>query len=100
MYLKPHKRYGKACAIANVKRMYTKIVMACPTEQVSSGKISLGINHLRGPHDHPNATINKQMATMNNVEGPLDIFLSPPNFRPEIICQQQSMKNIIQYNYR
>jgi hypothetical protein len=82
---KKHKRDKKPCAIANVKRRFTNTVMACPAERVSSGKISLGTVHPRGPHDHPNAATNKQMAATNNAEKPLDSTLSPPNFNPKIM---------------
>jgi len=49
-YLNVYKRDRKTCAIANVKRRFTGTVIACPTERVSSGKISLGTVHPRGPH--------------------------------------------------
>ena len=84
-YLKIHNRDRKACAIANVKRRFTDTVMACPAERVSSGKISLGTVHPRGPHDHPNAATNKQMAATSNAEKTLDSTLSPPNFRLKIM---------------
>ena len=91
---KVHKRDRKLCAIANVKRRFTDTVMACPTEWVFSGKFSLGTVHPRGPHDHPNAATNKQMAATNNAEKPLESTLSPPNFRPKIIptANCQNMK--------
>ena len=84
-YLKEHNRAKNPCAIEHVKRRFTKTVMACPAERVSSGKISLGTVHPRGPQDHPNAATNKQIAATNNAEKPLDSPLSPSNFRPKII---------------
>ena len=84
-YLKEHNKARNPCAIENVKRRFTKTVMACPAERVSSGKISLGTVHPRGPQDHPNAARNKQIAATNNAEKPLDSPLSPSNFRPKII---------------
>ena len=85
IYFKVHKRDRKLYAIANVKRRFIDTVMACPTERVFSGKFSLGTVHPRGPHDHPNATTNKQMVVTNNAKNPLDISLPPPNFRPKIM---------------
>jgi hypothetical protein len=43
--------------------MLMHTVMLCPDDLVSSGKISLGINHPRGPHDHANADTNTQIST-------------------------------------
>lgn len=42
----------KACAMMKVNNMLDTTAKAKPTVLVSRGKISLGINHPRGPHDH------------------------------------------------
>jgi len=44
----------KICAMAKVKIMFTDTFTLCAAERTSSGNISLGTNHPRGPHDHAN----------------------------------------------
>lgn len=38
----------------NVKSMFTETVILCAADRISSGKISLGTNHPRGPQDQAN----------------------------------------------
>jgi hypothetical protein len=54
-YLKLQSIDRNACAITKVKRRLTQTVTLCPADLVSRGKVSLGINHPRGPHDHAKA---------------------------------------------
>jgi len=51
-----------------VKKRFTDTVILCPAERISNGNISLGTVQPRGPHDHPNATTNKQTTTTTNIE--------------------------------
>jgi len=67
-YSKQHKRDKKPCAV----------------EHIYSGKISLGMVHPRGPHDHPNASRNKQMVATNNAK---KLF----NFKKRKAFTKQSM---------
>jgi hypothetical protein len=46
--------------------MLVDTVMACPADLVSSGNISLGINHPSGPHDHANDDTYTHMNTTAN----------------------------------
>lgn len=65
---KAQRRERKACAMIKVKRRFTATVMLCPAERVSSGNISLGTVHPRGPHDHPNAATKRQITTTTKTE--------------------------------
>ncbi|CAL1388294.1 unnamed protein product [Linum trigynum] len=56
--LKWHSIDRKACAITKVNNRFTHTVTLCPADRVSSGKVSLGISHPNGPHDHANADTN------------------------------------------
>ncbi|KAH9618887.1 hypothetical protein KSS87_015598 [Heliosperma pusillum] len=44
----------KACAIRKVNNMFELTEKAKPAVLVSTGKISLGMSHPSGPHDHAN----------------------------------------------
>ena len=44
----------KICAMTKVKIMLTETLTLCAADRTSSGKISLGTNHPKGPQDHAN----------------------------------------------
>lgn len=62
----------KACAITNVKAMFTATFMACPADRTSKGQISLGTSHPSGPHDQANAPTYTQIRTRTRSATPLD----------------------------
>ncbi|BAT08086.1 Os09g0416250 [Oryza sativa Japonica Group] len=66
--LSAQSRDRNACAMTKVKKRFTATVMLCPADLVSSGKISLGTVHPSGPHDHPNASTNRQITTTTAIE--------------------------------
>jgi hypothetical protein len=66
--LNVHRRERNVCAIMKVKRRFTATVILCPADRISNGNISLGTVHPSGPHDHPNARTNRQIATTTDNE--------------------------------
>ena len=54
-YSKWHRMVKNACAMTKVKIKLVATVILWPADRVSRGKISLGTNHPRGPHDHAKA---------------------------------------------
>lgn len=66
--LRAHRSERKDCAIAKVKKRFTATVMLCPAERVSSGKISLGTVHPKGPQDHPKAATKRQITATTKIE--------------------------------
>ena len=50
-----------ACAMMKVKSMFELTAKAYPAVLVSRGKVSLGMSHPSGPHDHANPEMKKQM---------------------------------------
>uniref|UniRef100_A0A8R7UIA2 Uncharacterized protein n=1 Tax=Triticum urartu TaxID=4572 RepID=A0A8R7UIA2_TRIUA len=102
----PHRRWHMAarkhCATAAVQKRLTHTTTLCPADRISSGNSSLGTSHPSGPHDHPYATTNKQMATTSTVLTPLDSSSPCPNLSARIvatttmdaiICAPASMKS-------
>jgi len=61
-YRRWHNERRKHCATAAVKKRLTQTTRLCPADLVSRGKISLGTNQERGPHDQPYATTNAHIA--------------------------------------
>lgn len=61
----PHRRWQRAArkhwAIAAVKKRLTQTTILWPADLVSSGKISLGTNHPRGPQAQPYAATKRQI---------------------------------------
>lgn len=51
----------KIWATTKVQIMLTETLMLWAAERISSGKISLGTNQLRGPQDHANPTTYTQI---------------------------------------
>ena len=51
--------------------------MPCPAERVSSGWISDGTSHPRGPHDQAKDAMNTQMSTMTPMETLLGSSVAP-----------------------
>lgn len=52
--LNVHSICMKISAMKNVKIMLTATLILCAADRISSGKISLGTNQPRGPHDQAN----------------------------------------------
>ena len=53
--LRPQSMLRKTSATRKVNNMLTETAILCAADRISSGKISLGTNHPRGPHDHAKA---------------------------------------------
>ena len=71
-YLRWHSIERKACAITKVKSMLTDTVTLCPIERVSSGNVSLGINHPRGPQDQAKDETKVQTITTTRIANPFE----------------------------
>ena len=62
-HLKVHSIDRNTWAMRNVKNRLVHTVILCPADLVSSGKISLGMSHPSGPHDHANDDTYTQINT-------------------------------------
>lgn len=67
-YLKEHNIARKDWAMMNVNMRLTHTVMLCPADRVSCGNISLGTSQPRGPQDHPNAAMKRQIRTTTAID--------------------------------
>lgn len=65
MNFKWHNIRVKTCATPKVKIILTETLILWVAEWTSSGKISLGTNHPRGPHDHKKPATYTQMKNTN-----------------------------------
>ncbi|KAH9620823.1 hypothetical protein KSS87_015130, partial [Heliosperma pusillum] len=65
----------KACAIKKVNNMFELTEKANPAVLVSTGKISLGMSHPSGPHDHANDMTKVQVSKTTTIAGPFAIVL-------------------------
>lgn len=84
--LNEQRRARKAEAIMKVKKRFTATVMPCPADRISNGNISLGTVYPSRPHDHPNATTNRQITTTTKIEKSFDNSWSVPNLTPRIMA--------------
>lgn len=75
-----------SCVITKVKKRFNETLIYCPIEWISRGKILLGTNQLRGPHEYVKANMNMHISTTTNMEYPF--YRSPcssiPNFNAKI----------------
>lgn len=102
--LNVHNISKKICAIKNVKSMLTITLTLWAADRISSGKISLGTNHPRGPHDHAKPAMYTHMhATKplayhgSSVPG----FPLIPNFQaiPAVITICDRTKGQVKYKF-
>jgi len=68
--LKWHIMERKACAMMNVKSIFTNTVTLCPSDLASSGNVSLGISHPSGAQDHAKEDTNVHTITTTNTANP------------------------------
>lgn len=57
----------KTWATMNVNNMFTETFTLCAAERISKGKISLGTNQPRGPHDHAKPATYMQMNSTTTI---------------------------------
>lgn len=90
-----HNIDKKACAMMKVQSMLELTAKEYPAVLVSRGKVSLGINQPRGPHDHANPPTNTHTMTTTIKASPLG--RSPVAFKsfiriiPMIVCIYNKM---------
>ncbi|KAM1247917.1 hypothetical protein TB2_043925 [Malus domestica] len=66
--------------------MFTETLMACPTDRISRGQISLGTNYPNAPQDHANAATYAQIENKIRLASVFVKDPTPlsPNFMPII----------------
>lgn len=83
-YLRWQSEVRKSWATAAVKIMFTHTTILWPADLVSRGKISVGTNQPRGPHDLPYPSTNKKITITRKILIPFDSSSPCPNFSARV----------------
>jgi hypothetical protein len=85
-HLREHNMVKNDSTITKLNKKFTDTPMLSPADLVSSGKISLGINHSHGPHDQDHPTTNKHTNTTKMIASECDKRTSSCNPYRRIIA--------------
>ncbi len=85
-HLREHNMVKNDSMITKQNKKFTDTPMLSPADLVSSGKISLGINHSHGPHDQAHPITNKHINTTKMIASECDKRTSSCNPYRRIIA--------------